>query len=102
MTERTPVYQKIRILLHEGVRGVEVWIIETRPQVNAALRELFKSLDADGCYRDIGPNIVDLLPAARAGEHSAIYRILKDRQNREYEGWRVSYATDATAVVSSN
>ncbi len=91
-----PIYKQIRVLHHKGDHGTRCWITETRAQVNAALRQLFKLLDNDDCYRNIEPDLKELLPAARVGDHGAIYRILKARQGYEYEGWRVEHATDAT------
>ena len=88
-------YKQVRILVHESKHGQVLWMADTRPQVNAAMRQLFDMLDADGCYIDD-----EGLEAARAGEHMAIYRILKARQDCEYESWRVVYATDPTEKLA--
>jgi hypothetical protein len=87
-----------RILAHEGKHGVTYWLIDNREQVNAAMKLLFDKLDSEGCYHDwINPDQQWDLEAARSGEHSAIYRILKARQDYEYEKWEVIYAIDPCA-----
>ena len=88
-------YKQVRILVYEGKYGQVLWLADSRPQVNAAMRQLFDMLDEDGCYIDD-----EGLEAARAGEHMAIYRILKARQDYEYETWRIVYATDPTEKLA--
>jgi hypothetical protein len=38
------------------------------------------------------------LSAARKGDHGAIYKILKARQDAEYEKWEVIFAIDPCAT----
>ena len=83
---------ELRLIAHEGKHGIIYWQAADRQQVNAALRALFDMLDEQGCYEDD-----EGLDAARAGEHSAIYRILKARQDCEYEKWEVIYAIDPSS-----
>ncbi len=84
-----------RLIVHEGKNGAIYWLAADRKQVNAAMQALFDLLDAQGCYNDwCNLNVQADLDAARAGEHMPIYRILKARQDCEYEKWEVIYAID--------
>ncbi len=86
---------QLRILAHEGKHGIQYWVIDNREQVNAAMRALFNQLDDEGCYEEEDEWT---LSAARKGDHGAIYKILKARQDAEYEKWEVIFAIDPCAT----
>jgi hypothetical protein len=93
-TEGAPADAKI--LIYHGKHGDEIYLANTPERLAAAQKELFNSLDDQGCYWGCGDNSTKMLAEARDGDPRAIQYTLEARQDYEYEAWELVNAIDAT------
>jgi len=84
----------MRVLILDSDAGDLIWVADYDHDLDVAFAALFKALYGRGCYSTLPNAYANSLAAALEGDMYHIKALLRMRNGRPGETWRVRPATD--------